>query len=66
LVRLIGQALRRAPVIERGPDQPGDVPRTAADLTRSAAVLGYRPTVGIDEGIPLFVRWYEATYGRQS
>jgi UDP-glucuronate 4-epimerase len=66
LVRLIGQALRRAPVIERGPDQPGDVPRTAADLTRSAAVLGYRPTVGIDVGIPLFVRWYEATCGRQS
>jgi len=66
LVRLIGQALRRAPVIEQCPDQPGDVPRTAADLSRSAAVLGYRPTVGIDEGIPLFVRWYEATYGRQS
>jgi len=66
LVRLIGKTLRRTPIIERCPDQPGDVPLTAADLSRSAAVLGFRPTVGIDEGIPLFVRWYEATYGRQS
>ncbi len=66
LVRLISEALRRTPVIERCADQPGDVPLTAADLRHSGTVLGYRPTVGIDEGIPLFVRWYEATYGRQS
>ena len=66
LVRLISEALRRAPVVERCADQPGDVPLTAADLSRSASVLGYRPAVGIDEGIRLFVRWYEATYGRQS
>jgi len=66
LIHLIGTALGREPVVERCADQPGDVPRTAADLSRSATVLGYRPTVGIDEGIRLFVRWYEATYGRQS
>jgi len=66
LIRLIGAALERTPVVEPCADQPGDVSRTAADLSRAAALLSYRPTVGIDEGIRLFVRWYEATYGRQS
>jgi UDP-glucuronate 4-epimerase len=66
LIRLIGQALGRSPVVERRPDQPGDVPLTAADLTRAASALGYRPRVGIAEGIGAFVRWYEATHGSQS
>ena len=39
---------------------------TAADLRRAERELGYRPRVGIEEGIRHFVRWYEATHGRQS
>jgi UDP-glucuronate 4-epimerase len=66
LIGLIGETLGRAPVIERHPDQPGDVRLTAADLTRSRAELGYDPRVGITAGIEQFVRWYEATHGRQS
>ncbi len=66
LIRLIGEAVGRAPVIERHPDQPGDVRLTAADLTRARADLGYAPSVGIASGIEWFVRWYEATHGRQS
>jgi UDP-glucuronate 4-epimerase len=64
LIQLIGEVVGRAPVIERRPDQPGDVPLTAADLRRSTRVLGYRPGVGIEDGIRQFVRWYEATHGR--
>ena len=37
-----------------------------ASLRRAEAELGYRPRVGIEEGIRHFVRWYEATHGRQS
>ncbi|HYK82976.1 MAG TPA: NAD-dependent epimerase/dehydratase family protein [Gemmatimonadales bacterium] len=66
LLALIGGALGRKPVVEQVADQPGDVHRTAADLSRSARTLGYRPTVGIEAGIREFVRWYEATHGRQS
>ncbi len=66
LLALIAEALGRTPVVERVPDQPGDVHMTAADLRRSERALGYRPTVGIEEGIRQFVRWYEATHGRQS
>jgi len=66
LIALIGRTLGQAPEVERCPDQPGDVRLTAADLRRAEAELGYRPRVGIEEGIRHFVRWYEATHGRQS
>lgn len=66
LIALIGAALRCEPRVERHPDQPGDVRLTAADLRRAERALGYRPRVGIEEGIRNFVRWYEETHGRQS
>jgi UDP-glucuronate 4-epimerase len=66
LIALIAAALGREPRIERHPDQPGDVRLTAADLRRAEGALGYRPRVGIEEGIRNFVRWYEETHGRQS
>jgi UDP-glucuronate 4-epimerase len=66
LIDLIGRTLRRDVRIERHGDQPGDVRLTAADLRRAERELGYRPTVGIEEGIRQFVRWYEATHGRKS
>ena len=66
LIALIGTALGREPRIEHHPDQPGDVRFTDADLHRAERALGYRPRVGIEEGIRNFVRWYEETHGRQS
>ncbi len=66
LIALIAKALGREARIERHPDQPGDVRLTDADLHHAQRVLGYRPRVGIEEGIRNFVRWYEETHGRQS
>jgi UDP-glucuronate 4-epimerase len=65
LIELIGRALGREVRVERHADQPGDVRLTAADLRRAERELRYRPAVGIEEGIRQFVRWYEATHGRQ-
>jgi UDP-glucuronate 4-epimerase len=66
LIALIAKALGREPQIERHPDQPGDVKLTDADLAHAARVLGFRPRVGIEEGIGKFVRWYEEIHGSQS
>ena len=38
--------------------QPGDVPATFADITRSRAELGFEPKTRIEEGLPRFVAWY--------
>jgi UDP-glucuronate 4-epimerase len=65
LIALIARAYAREARVERAPDQPGDVRHTAADLERACRELGYRPRVGIEEGIRHFVGWYEARHGRQ-
>ena len=38
--------------------QPGDVSGTFADVSRLAALTGYAPTVGLEEGLAKFLAWY--------
>ncbi|KAI8924201.1 hypothetical protein BC831DRAFT_466558 [Entophlyctis helioformis] len=59
-IAVIEESVGREAVIRRLPDQPGDVPRTFADLTLSSAVLGYKPTTDIRTGMRQFVQWYAA------
>jgi UDP-glucuronate 4-epimerase len=66
MIGLIADAVGVKARIERLPTVPGDVRRTRADVTKAKRVLGYEPRVGIEEGIPRFVAWYEAYRGRQS
>jgi UDP-glucuronate 4-epimerase len=46
------------------PMQPGDVPATYADVSKLHALTGYRPTVGVEEGLRRFAAWYADFYGR--
>jgi nucleoside-diphosphate-sugar epimerase len=40
------------------------VQQTAADLTKSGAMLGYAPKTQFAEGIRRFIRWFREAYGR--
>ena len=60
LVGLIGDALGKTPIIERQPNQPGDVARTFADVSRARSELAYDPQVDMPEGIRRFVEWYRS------
>lgn len=40
------------------PMQDGDVPSTCADVSRLEQDLGYRPKVGVNEGVANFIKWY--------
>ena len=64
MVAEIAGAMGIEPQIQWGPMQPGDVQRTAADLTKSAAVLGYAPKTPFPEGIRRFVAWFREAHGR--
>ena len=64
MVAELARALDIEPRLQWGPMQPGDVQRTAADLTRSGAVLGYAPVTPFPEGIRRFVAWFREAYGR--
>lgn len=58
LISLIEKALGKKAIIDRQGNQPGDVPLTCADISKSQRMLGYAPKVKIAAGIPLFVDWY--------
>jgi UDP-glucuronate 4-epimerase len=61
LVELIADGLGRKPIIERRPEQPGDMRRTLADVTLSGRALGYAPKVSMAEGIRRFLDWFQRT-----
>ncbi|MCI1640893.1 MAG: NAD-dependent epimerase [Bacteroidales bacterium] len=42
------------------PMQPGDVYQTYADTSKLEADYGYKPKVGLEEGILRFVQWYKS------
>ncbi len=58
LLELIEEALGKKARTRNLAPQSGEVPVTLADISKAQALLGYEPKVSIEEGIPLFVRWY--------
>ena len=58
LIELLESALGKKAIIDRQPEQPGDVPTTFANITKARELLGYNPRVKIEQGIPLFVEWF--------
>ncbi len=58
LVDAIGRALGKMPIIERLPEQPGDVRQTYADISRATDELGYVPKTSISEGLASYIAWY--------
>lgn len=61
LIELLEKSLGKKAIINRLPVQPGDVPLTYADISKSRERLGYNPKIKIDQGIPLFVEWFNRT-----
>lgn len=45
------------------PMQPGDVPRTYADVSELERDFGFKPDTPIEEGLQKFADWYKEFYG---
>jgi UDP-glucuronate 4-epimerase len=60
LITSIEKSVGKKAIIERKPDQPGDVPVTYADISKAKGLLGYNPHTQIAEGIPKFVEWFHS------
>lgn len=58
LIQAIEDVMGRKAIIERRPEQPGDVPRTFADVTKAREHLGYVPATSIHEGLRHFHAWF--------
>ena len=59
LVALIETTVGKEAIVERKPDQPGDVPMTFANVSRAQRDLGYAPTTPVADGLPRFWDWYK-------
>jgi UDP-glucuronate 4-epimerase len=44
-------------LIERMPEQLGDVPQTWADIGKAGRLLGYVPRTSFEEGMAQFAEW---------
>lgn len=58
MVAAIEAALGKRARLKRLPDQPGDVPRTMADVRKAARLLGYEPRTGFRDGVARQVAWF--------
>lgn len=57
LVETIEESLGMKAIINRLPEQPGDVRITYANIDKAQKILGYKPKTTLREGIVNFVNW---------
>jgi UDP-glucuronate 4-epimerase len=60
MIRGLEDALGVRALVERMPEQPGDVPQTWARVDKAAALLGYAPTTRYEAGVARFAEWLGA------
>jgi UDP-glucuronate 4-epimerase len=58
LIRAIEKATGKNALLTYGPEQPGDVPKTYADINKAKQLLGYDPQTSLEKGLNAFVNWY--------
>jgi UDP-glucuronate 4-epimerase len=59
LVQNLERLTGRKAKLKMMPEQPGDVRRTYADISKAEKVLGYAPRTGLEKGLKKFVEWYK-------
>lgn len=57
MIQTLENTLHQKATLELLPQQPGDVPETYADITKSQMLLGYSPVVSFEEGVRRFTKW---------
>ena len=58
LINSIEKVTGKEAIIEQLPDQPGDVPKTFADISKAKKLLGYAPGTRFNEGLDKFYDWF--------
>lgn len=58
LLEAVEQVVGKKASIDRQPEQPGDVPRTFADITKAQQLLGYAPATKLSDGLQQFYNWF--------
>jgi nucleoside-diphosphate-sugar epimerase len=60
VLAILAELTGKTPITTHGPKRPGDQRRTAADVTKARALLGYNPTTTIRDGLRAQLEWQRA------
>ncbi|MBI5458360.1 GDP-mannose 4,6-dehydratase [Methanobacterium sp.] len=61
MVQTLEKVIGKRATINKLPNQPGDVNKTFADISKSKEILGYNPKTDFEDGISKFVEWYKSS-----
>jgi len=59
LIRSIEEVCQSQAILQHLPEQPGDVPLTAADISKATSLLDYKPETDLLTGLTRFYSWYK-------
>lgn len=62
LINAISAVTGKEAIIRHEPEQPGDVPRTFADIRKARQLLNYHPQTQLEEGLQKFYAWFKEYY----
>jgi UDP-glucuronate 4-epimerase len=57
LVSTLEKVLNKKAILNRLPEQEGDVPLTCADISKAQELLSYNPQTKLEDGLKYFVEW---------
>eukprot|EP01034_Spumella_vulgaris_P022068 gene22068-28163_t len=63
-ISLVEKCVGKEANIEILPEQPGDVERTCADISKARSLLDYSPKVAFEDGISRTAEWYQAAHAQ--
>lgn len=58
LIAAIEDVMGKKAIINQQPEQPGDVPRTFADISKAKGLLNYNPKTELKNGLIKFYDWF--------
>jgi UDP-glucuronate 4-epimerase len=61
-VSILEGLIKKKAIIINKDMQPGDVYITYSDTSELEEIIGFRPSIGIDEGLRQFYNWYKTIY----
>lgn len=59
MISTIEEVVGKPAIIDRQPEQPGDVPQTWADVSHANGLFGYKPTTSFKGGVSAFYDWWQ-------
>jgi UDP-N-acetylglucosamine 4-epimerase len=58
IIDILGRVTGKNMVVKHGPERPGDVKHSLANISKLKDVLGYEPTIYFEEGLKKVYEWY--------